>query len=109
MFTPYTFEPFGRVTSIEQDADGIRVTAEVGADGMFAMLHPTLNPAMRIKRVIQNDPATIVIWSDGEKTVSKAVNEPFDPEKGLAICVMKRVYGKCKTGKLMRKWGKVEN
>jgi hypothetical protein len=47
----------------------------------------------KIKRVIFSDPATIVFWEDGTKTVVKAHNEDFDPEKGLAMAVCKRVYG----------------
>lgn len=46
-----------------------------------------------IKRVIFSDPATIVFWADGTKTVVKAHNEDFDPEKGLAMAVCKRLYG----------------
>ena len=46
-----------------------------------------------IKDVIFNDPATIVIWADGTKTVVKAENEPFDPEKGLAMAISKRALG----------------
>lgn len=46
----------------------------------------------RIKKVIFNDPATIVLWSDGTKTVVKAVNEPFDPEKGLAMAISKYFF-----------------
>lgn len=48
---------------------------------------------IEIKRVIFNDPATIVFWIDGSKTVVKAVNEPFDPEKRLAMAITKRVLG----------------
>lgn len=47
----------------------------------------------KIKRVIFNDPATIVFWTDGSKTVVKAVNEPFDPEKGLAMAIAKKILG----------------
>lgn len=47
-----------------------------------------------IRRVIFNDPATIIIWIDGSKTVVKAHNEPFDPEKGFAMAVCKKLYGK---------------
>ena len=47
----------------------------------------------RIKDVIFNDPATIVFWTDGTKTVVQAVNEPFDPEKGLAMAICKKVFG----------------
>ena len=46
-----------------------------------------------IRDVIFNDPATIVIWADGTKTVVKAENEPFDPEKGLAMAISKRALG----------------
>lgn len=46
-----------------------------------------------IKDVIFNDPATIVLWADGTKTVVKAENEPFDPEKGLAMAISKRAFG----------------
>lgn len=56
--------------------------------GMFA-------PSTRftIKQVIFNDPATIVLWTDGTKTVVKAENEPFDPEKGLAMAISKKALG----------------
>lgn len=49
--------------------------------------------SMCIVKVIFNDPATIVLWSDGSKTVVKAVNEPFDPEKGLAMAIAKKHFG----------------
>ncbi|MBR2248775.1 MAG: hypothetical protein IJ880_17475 [Bacilli bacterium] len=52
-----------------------------------------IEPSTDIKDVIFNDPATIVIWADGSKTVVKAENEPFDPEKGLAMAISKRVFG----------------
>lgn len=48
---------------------------------------------LNIEKVIFNDPATIVIWKDGTKTVVKASNEPFDPEKGLAMAIVKRAFG----------------
>lgn len=44
-----------------------------------------------IKNVIFNPPATIVFWSDGTKTVVKAKNEDFDPEKGLAMAISKKM------------------
>lgn len=52
-----------------------------------------------IKNVIFNDPATIVMWSDGTKTVVKCgENDIFDPEKGVAMCCMKKLLGTNKTG-----------
>lgn len=46
-----------------------------------------------IEKVIFNDPATIVYWRDGSKTVVKADGESFDPEKGLAMAISKKVLG----------------
>lgn len=52
----------------------------------------TLNP--RIKKVVFNNPATIVLWTDGTKTVVKCQNdEIFDPEKGLAMAIAKKAFG----------------
>ena len=49
---------------------------------------------MGIKNVIFHDPATIVYWEDGSKTVVKCQSgDIFDPEKGLAMAIAKRVYG----------------
>lgn len=49
---------------------------------------------VEITKVIFNDPATIVFWSDGKKTVVRTQNgDQFDPEKGLAMAISKRVLG----------------
>lgn len=46
-----------------------------------------------IDKVIFNGPATIVHWKDGTKTVVKCENEDNDPEKGLAMAIVKKVFG----------------
>jgi hypothetical protein len=47
-----------------------------------------------IKKVIFNGPATIVFWDDGEKTIVKCMDEDiYDPEKGLAMAICKKVLG----------------
>lgn len=44
-----------------------------------------------IKKVIFNNPATIVYWKDGTKTVVKCgKDDVYDEEKGLALCFMKK-------------------
>jgi hypothetical protein len=58
----------------------------------------TINPKCLgeklIKNVIFHDPATIVFWDDGTKTVVKAQNgEAYDPEKGLAMAITKKALG----------------
>lgn len=46
-----------------------------------------------IKKVIFNDPATIIIWQDDSKTVVKCSDEEqFDKEKGLAMALVKHCF-----------------
>lgn len=46
------------------------------------------------ERIEFHDPATIVFWNDGTKTVVKARHgDKFDKEKGLAMAIAKKVMG----------------
>ena len=50
--------------------------------------------SVSIRKVIFNDPATVVLWSDGTKTVVKCGPEDkFDTEKGLAMAIVKKMAG----------------
>ena len=107
-----------KVQNIQLDSDGYRGSEKyvvilsghrngpVPAHHFMTMcehLESMLNPkeagpkslfGLRIKNVIFNDPATIVIWNDDSKTVVKTQNgEEFDPEKGLAMAIAKRMFG----------------
>ena len=62
-------------------------------DTLLPHSEPKIFDKLYAKEVIFNDPATIVMWSDGSKTVVKAENERFDPEKGLAMAISKRMLG----------------
>ena len=53
----------------------------------------TYSLGTNIKKVIFNNPATIVFWSDGSKTVVKAHNDDYEPEKGLAMAIAKKALG----------------
>ena len=59
-----------------------------------------------IKKVIFNYPATIVLWSDGSKTVVKCQDgDIYDPEKGLAMAISKKALGnKGKYCNEFKKW-----
>ena len=47
-----------------------------------------------IAKVIFNEPATIVFWEDGTKTVVKCQDgDVFDKEKGLAMAIAKKSFG----------------
>lgn len=56
----------------------------------------TMNCDIRsnIKDVIFNYPATIILWKDGTKTIVKAgKNDKYDPEKGFAMAIAKKMFG----------------
>lgn len=60
-----------------------------------------------IENVIFNEPATIVFWSDGTKTIVKSQEEPFDKEKGLAMAMIKKIYGnKGSYNEIFKEWCK---
>lgn len=62
----------------------------------MVMSHYGANPGCvpQIKDVIFNNPATIVFWADGTKTVVKCQDEDiYDPEKGLAMAISKKALG----------------
>lgn len=47
-----------------------------------------------IKRVILSNPATIILWNDGTKTVAKCCDgDIYDPETGMVMCIMKHLFG----------------
>lgn len=46
-----------------------------------------------IDRVIINDPAVIIFWSDGSKTTGKCMkNDTFNPEVGFAMAISKKYF-----------------
>ena len=72
-------------------------TADMQIEMYQRLLDPYHNVTpgpMRIANVIFNDPATVVFWSDGSKTVVKCQEgDVFDPEKGLAMAITKKFFG----------------
>ena len=53
-----------------------------------------INNIPEVKKIIFNDPATIVYWKDGTKTVVKCQKgDVFDSEKGFAMAFLKKCWG----------------
>lgn len=51
-------------------------------------------PNELVKKVIFNGTHTVVLWSDGIKTIVNCnEGDEFDKEKGIALCFMKRFCG----------------
>ena len=59
------------------------------------------------KKIIFSGPCTIILWMDGTKTMARTnKEETFDPEKGVAVCFMKRALGEIEGKKVLRKASK---
>lgn len=64
---------------------------------------------MYIKQVIYRNPATIVFWSDGSKTVCKCSGgDKYNPETGLAICILKKMCGASSVKSTLDTWCPME-
>lgn len=81
------------IESIKMHEDSIDALSYCKADVISTYRLVQMFGKTSIKDVIFNNPATIVFWDDGTKTVVKAENEEFDPEKGLAMAIAKKALG----------------
>lgn len=94
------------------------ITLDVFDGILFNTLHGALTPEVAlgnfkpsfmkywVDKVIINRPATIVIWKDGSKTVCKcSEGDTFDPQVGIAMCFMKKMFGNpSQVRKFMKQW-----
>ena len=98
------YDQYGRtaLTDMLKEAYGIAIKTSGHSTPYYPRIpvNPTYgitrNPDLRyhIDKVIFNNPATIIIWKDGTKTVVKCQEgEIFDEEKGLAMAISKRALG----------------
>lgn len=58
-----------------------------------------------IKRIIYNNPATVVFWSDDTKTVAKChEDDMYSEEVGLILCCLKKLVGSSEVRALLHSW-----
>lgn len=77
---------------IDRDCWGQQYASAVVADPWYEL--SSLGHSCEVRKVIYNDPATIVFWNDGTKTVVKCMEgDTFSQETGLAMCICKKALG----------------
>lgn len=88
------------IINIETDRFSYEQRIKIKLDGIIEQCSSTENAVSNIpfniiyEKIIFNEPATIVIWKDGSKTVVKCQpKDKYDPEKGVALCFMKKALG----------------
>lgn len=91
--------PYGIAVSQDDVIDAMTYCTN---DIMTTLRYTTHSTYPSIENVIFNGPATIVFWSDGDKTIVKCAYDDYqDPEKGLAMAIVKKFMGNCS---FMKKW-----
>lgn len=88
---------------IEMSHDSF-TTYEVKGLGAFDL--DKLNNIPDIEKVIFNDPATVVKWRDGTKTIVKCQDgDTYSKEIGLAMCMAKKALGNTgKYNEIFKRW-----
>lgn len=72
----------------------MKMLAKAALNNMFGTKNAERKIDMKIKKVIFNEPATVVLWEDGTKTLVKSgEGDIYDPEKGLAMAIAKKALG----------------
>ena len=88
-----SYKDYSRYYRADHDVELDRIFYHI-LNSRYGIRTATMNDIPEIKNVIFNDPATIVFWNDGTKTVVKCQpGDSFDPEKGLAMAITKKAYG----------------
>lgn len=58
-----------------------------------------------IKKIIYSNPATVILWNDGTKTVAKCdKGDTYNKEIGYLICVLKKVLPKKEFYKMLNEF-----
>ena len=101
-------DPYMALKKMFRDVDSrLGRRTSITYDELFKPKAPKQVPYIpEIKNVIFNEPATIVLWADGTKTVVKCQEgEGYDPEKGLAMAISKKTLGnKGNYCEVFKKW-----
>ena len=76
----------------------IELTTDINSDAWGSIFGKPVNTskptAPVVKRIVYHDPATIVFWQDGTKTVVKCMDgEPFEKYAGFCAALAKKVFG----------------
>lgn len=63
-----------------------------------------------IKKVLYNNPVTVVWWSDGTVTRNRCPeNVTYNPDTGLLFCITKRLLGNNDVAEIFNAWSLPEN
>lgn len=98
-------EPCGGTTLFQILTKNFNAKKETVKEMLFGGAWYENGKPVYITRVLYNDPATVVFWNDGSKTVAKCAKEDkYNKETGLAIAVLKKAIGNTTVTKTLADW-----
>lgn len=91
--SPYKWDS-SNTLSLEMEISNKYMSKARNVTDLISMLFGEDIKLELIEKVIFNDPATVILWADGTKTVVRCQDgEKYDPEKGLAMALVKKMCG----------------
>lgn len=94
---PYPYTRYTKTTTSEPPwyrSITMQLSGTMETVPMIPVYLPSNIKPYGIKKVIFHDPATIVLWEDGTKTVVKCQEgDIYSKEIGLAMCMLKKYMG----------------
>lgn len=90
-------------------SETISISMQDKINGEYAALNFLVSKIMgtiKPNKVIFHNPATIVYWNDGTKTVVKCdERDTYSKEAGLALCYMKKMLGSSRVfNDVLKEW-----
>jgi len=75
--------------------------------GEWQIYYPTVtltSASVNVKKIFINGNRLVILWSDNTRTMSTCgENDIFDPEIGFCIAIAKKIYGKKKYQRMLKK------
>lgn len=99
------FEGESCITATNPIIPSYRVDEDSNYGGNFKEVKGYSEKNVYITKVLYNNPATIVFWSDGTQTRNICPKDTkYNSDTGLAFCVLKKLMGSSEMARLFDDW-----
>ena len=97
-------------TATKKSVNKVSVNPTTKIPGNFYIEKNGSTKMIYIKKVLYNNPVTVVWWSDGTVTRNRCPeNVTYNPDTGLLFCIAKRLLGNNDVAEIFNAWSLPEN
>ena len=91
-------------------SEGVSINPIAKLSGNFFINKGNKTEIVYIKKVLYNNPVTVVWWSDDTITRNKCPeNATYNPDSGLLFCIAKKLFGNDNIAQIFNEWSLPEN